>query len=219
MVFLFILLIFLTLFIFSKIQIEILNLKYKSNSKKHLNKNYKIIFVLKILGNIPIFKTTIDKKKVDKLKKKDALQKRINEINLKVIENKEKIDKNILKAIKKANILLKKLRLKVEIGTINPFLTSILVPVISTIISILIAKNTKRKINTKPKQKSKTLKNQKYIITPLYFNQNIVNIEISGIFEIKMIHIINIIYILNKKEGVKKNERTSNRRPYDYSYE
>ena len=61
--------------------------------------------------------------------------------------------------------------------------------------------------------------NKKYIITPLYFNQNIVNIEISGIFEIKMIHIINIIYILNKKEGVKKNERTSNRRSYDYSYE
>ena len=211
MVFLFILLIFPTLFIFSKIQIEILNLKYKSNSKKHLNKNYKIVFVLKILGNIPIFKIKIDKKKVEKLKKKDALQKRINEINLKVIENKEQIDKNILKAIKKANILLKKLRLKVEIGTLNPFLTSILVPVISTIISILIAKNTKRKIKKKA--------NQKYIITPLYFNQNIVNIEISGIFEIKMIHIINIIYILNKKEGVKKNERTSNRRPYDYSYE
>ena len=62
-------------------------------------------------------------------------------------------------------------------------------------------------------------KEQNINIYPVYNYQNLLNIEFSGIFEIKMIHIINIIYILNKKEGVKKNERTSNRRSYDYSYE
>lgn len=208
MVFLFIFLIlFIMLLVFSKIQIEILNVKYKSVDKRHLNKNYEIVLILKILDKIPIFKFKIDKKKLEKLKKKEKLQKRVNEINLKIIENKNKFDKNILEAIKKANIVIKKINLKIEIGTENAFFTSLLVPVISTIVSILI------------RRKIKNINKQRFIVKPIYYNQNIANIEISGIFEIKMIHIINIIYILNKKEGVKKNERTSNRRSYDYSYE
>ena len=58
------------------------------------------------------------------------------------------------------------------------------------------------------------MKKQSFQIKPIYNNQNILNIALSGIFQIKMIHIINIIYILNKKEGVKNYERTSNRRAY-----
>ena len=205
MVFLFILLLIIILLAFSKIQIEVLNLKYKSIKKRHLNQNYEIVLILKILDKIPIFKLKIDKKKLEKLKKKEKLQKRVNEINLKIIEN--KFDKNVLEAIKKANIEIKKINLKIEIGTENAFFTSLLIPVISTIVSILI------------RRKIKNIEKQRFIVNPIYCNQNIANIEISGIFEIKMIHIINIIYILNKKEGVKKNERTSNRRSYDYSYE
>ena len=207
MVFLFILLLIIILLTFSKIQIEILNIKYKSVDKRHLNKNYEIVLILKILDKIPIFKLKIDKKKLEKLKKKEKLQKRVNEINLKIIENKNKFDKNVLEAIKKANIEIKKINLKIEIGTENAFFTSLLVPVISTIVSILI------------RRKIKNINKQRFIVNPIYCNQNIANIEISGIFEIKMIHIINIIYILNKKEGVKNYERTSNRRSYDYSYE
>ena len=207
MVFLFILLLITILLTFSKIQIEILNIKYKSVDKRHLNKNYEIVLILKILDKIPIFKLKIDKKELEKLKKKEKLQKRVNEINLKIIENKNKFDKNVLEAIKKANIEIKKINLKIEIGTENAFFTSLLIPVISTIVSILI------------RRKIKNIEKQRFIVNPIYCNQNIANIEISGIFEIKMIHIINIIYILNKKEGVKKNERTSNRRSYDYSYE
>ena len=58
-------------------------------------------------------------------------------------------------------------------------------------------------------------------MNPVYQNQNLVNLSVSGIFEVKLRHIINIIYILNRKEkkGVKKYERTSNRGSYDYSYE
>ena len=207
LVFLFILLLIIILLTFSRIQIEVLNLKYKSIEKRHLNQNYEIVLILKILDKIPILKLKIDKKKLEKLKKKEKLQKRVNEINLKIIENKNKFDKNVLEAIKKANIEIKKINLKIEIGTENAFFTSLLIPVISTIVSILI------------RRKIKNIEKQRFIVNPIYCNQNIANIEISGIFEIKMIHIINIIYILNKKEGVKKNERTSNRRSYDYSYE
>lgn len=61
--------------------------------------------------------------------------------------------------------------------------------------------------------------NKNYIIEPIYRNKNLINIAFSGIFELEMMHIINMISILNKKEGVKENERTSNRGAYDYSYE
>ena len=88
-------------------------------------------------------------------------------------------------------------------------MTSIIVPIVSTVILFILHK------------KIKKFQNQVFTINPIYINQNLVNIYISGIFEIKMSHIINIIYILNKerKKGVNKNERTSNRRSYGYSYE
>ena len=99
--------------------------------------------------------------------------------------------------------------LKIDIGTENAALTSIIIPIISTILAILL------------REKIKSKEEQFFIITPIYQNQNYLNIELSGIFEIKMNHIINIIHLLlrKNKKGVKKYERTSNRRSYDYSYE
>ena len=86
-------------------------------------------------------------------------------------------------------------------------MTSIVVPAISTILAILL------------RQKIEKFENQIFIVKPIYINQNLINIVLSGIFEIKMIHIINIIYILNKKKGVRKIERASNTKPYEYGYE
>ena len=86
-------------------------------------------------------------------------------------------------------------------------LLTFLIPIISTIISIILAR---KKIKTK---------NQNYQIKPVYNAGNLLNIEFNGIFELNLIHIIKVIYIINKKESVKKNDRTSNRRAYGYSYE
>mgnify|MGYP000162843410 CR=1 FL=1 len=60
---------------------------------------------------------------------------------------------------------------------------------------------------------------QKFEIQPVYINKNLINILVSGIFEIRMIHIINTICTMKKEGKGDKNERTSNRRAYDYSYE
>ena len=107
------------------------------------------------------------------------------------------------------HIEIKNINLKIDIGTENAIWTSIIVPTISTTIAFLLRKMVKR------------FENQIFIMNPIYKNQNLVNLFISGIFEVKMRHIINIIYFLIKKEkkGVKKYERTSNRGPYDYGYE
>ena len=75
------------------------------------------------------------------------------------------------------------------------------------------------KIDKLRNQIKKYNENQKFLIQPIYINQNLINIECSGIFEIEMIHIINTICIVNKKRKGDKNERTSNRRSYDYGYE
>ncbi len=203
MVFIFVLILIIVLLVFSRIRIEVINFKFSSQTKRHINKDYKVIIKLCILKKIPILKVNITKTKLEKMKIKE----KIKNIDFKIIQNKNKFDKNAIKAIKKSNININKINLKLEIGTENATLTSVIVPAISTILAILLSK------------KIENPKNQLFIIQPVYINQNLINIVFSGIFEMKMIHIINIIYILNRKKGVNKHERTSNRRSYDYSYE
>ena len=208
MVFSFIILIiilFVLLFYFSKIQIEINNFKFKSLQNRKINKDYEIIFRLFIFKIIPVLKINITKTKLEKLK----LKEKIKNFDFKIMQNNKKFDKKLIKSIKQLDIGIKNIDLFIELGTENASLTSIIVPILSTIIAFILNK------------KIKKFENQVFKIDPIYINQNLVNIYISGIFEVQMGHIINMIYVLNKeqKEGVKKNERTSNRRSYDYSYE
>ena len=203
LVFLFILIIFYLIIIFSKIRVEIINFKFSSQNKRHINKDYRIVIKLCVFNKVPILKIDITKTKLEKLKIKE----KIKNFDFNTIQYKTKLDKNTFKSIKKSEINIKNINLNIELGTENASLTSILLPAISTFLSILL------------RNKVKKFENQIFIINPVYINQNLINIALSGIFEIKMRHIINIIYILNKKEGVEKYERTSNRRTYGYSYE
>ncbi len=206
MVFLFLLLIMSLIAIilfFSKIRIEIINFKFNSLNQRHINKDYEIIIKLCILGGLPIFKIKVTKMKLEKMRVKEKIER----INFTELERKVPLNKETFQTIKKLDIMIKNINLYIDIGTENAILTSMVVPAISTIIAIILRK------------KIKKFENQIFIMNPVYQNQNLVNLFVSGIFEVKMRHIINIIYILNRKEGVKRYERTSNRRPYDYSYE
>lgn len=206
MVFLFILLavvIITVIFAFAKIQIQIVNLKFYSQKQRHINPDYKIIIRVLALGKIPVFKINITKTKLEKLR----LKERVKQIDWELLQDKNNFDKDLLKAIKILNLNIRKINLNIELGTENASLTSIIVPALSTVIAILLRK------------KIKNYEDQIFIIQPLYCNQNLINILLSGIFELKMNHIISMICVLNKKEGVKKYERTSNRRSYDYGYE
>lgn len=55
-------------------------------------------------------------------------------------------------------------------------------------------------------------------IIPLYNFGNSIKFNLNCIISVKIVHIIYVIYILLKTRR-RKNERTSNRRSYDYSYE
>ena len=190
-------------FVFSKIRIEIENFQFSSLLPKHINHDYRFTIKLCILGKIPILKITITKEKIKKLKLKEKFQK----IDLWKIEEDKQIHRKFFQITKKLNLVIQKLNLKIAIGTENASITSFIVVFLSSFIALFL------------QNKLKHWQKQTFLVQPIFQNQNLVNLEISGIFEIQMIHIITIVYILNKKEGVKKNERTSNRRAYGYSYE
>ena len=212
LVFLFILLAILILalvFVTSKIEIKIVNLVVDSQRKNYIGNKYEIIIKLKILGNIPIIKIKLTKNKLQKIYKNLKMKEKIKKLEEDIYTNKDKIDLKLIELAKeiKKSIDVDYLNLVIKLGTENAFTTAIIVAIISTIISVLVS-------NQKIEENELM-----YKIEPIYNNQNLIKFQFSGIFKIKMIHIINIMYLLNKKGGINKYERTSNRRSYDYSYE
>ncbi len=208
MVFLFVLvalLIILLILVFSKIQIQLLNFELSSINKIHVNPTYEGELKWYIFSKIPIIKIKLNKNNIKKFK----LKEKFIDFDIKIWEERKKFDKDFFKIIRKLKFYIKQLNLKIDIGTENAALTSIIVPIISSVIALFL------------RNKIRTNEEQYFMIQPIYKNQNYLNIELSGIFEMKMNHIINIIYLLIKKDkkGEDKYERTSNRRSYDYSYE
>lgn len=208
MVFLLVLIIIILIIITTKIKVKFTDLKINSQSKKYLNKNYKIEFIIYIFNLVPILKFEITNEKIQKMMSNEKIQKTIKKQKVNIIKNKQEIDRDIIKGLKNIKIEIEKINLEISIGTENALLTAFIIPIISTGLAVFLSKKIKKYNNM-----------QKFLITPIYINQYLINIEFSGIFQIKMIHIINTICTLRKKRKGDKYERTSNRRTYDYGYE
>lgn len=208
MFFLLLIIVLLTLLLliaFSRIKINIKNIKFTSYKveERHLQEDYDVEVKLYVLKFLRILKINITKEKLEKLK----LENKIKKLEKKLILKDVKFDVNVFDVLKNLKIIFEELNLKVEIGTENSALTSIIFGIISGIIPIML------------RNQIKNIEKQKIDIKPIYLNQNLLNIELNCIFNIKMIHIIYVMYILNKKRRDEKYVRTSNRRSYGYSYE
>ena len=208
MVFLFIFLILIAMIITIKIKIEIQNCKIATNKKPHLNNNYQIKIKIYTFGILPIINIKLNNKKIQKILSNQKIKEKIKQQETKIIENKANIDKELITSLKNIQTEIKEINLKILIGTENASITAFTIPVISTFVAMFLSKQI-RKYNEK----------QVFCVLPVYIDKNLINVEFSGIFQIKMIHIINTICIVNKKRKGDKNERTSNRRTYDYGYE
>lgn len=208
MVFLLIFLIIILMIITVRIKIKFNNFEFSSQSKEHINKNYKIEITIYTFNLIPILKLKITNKKIQKMLSNEKIKNAINEQKTKIIENRKDIDLEAIKGIKNIKIEIDEMNLNISLGTEDAAITAFIIPIISTFIALFLSQKV-QKYNDK----------QIFSIQPIYINQNLINIEFSGIFQIKMIHIINTICIVNKKRKGDKNERTSNRRSYDYGYE
>lgn len=206
MVFLFVFLIIILMIITIKIKINFKDFEFSSQNKEHLNKNYKIKITIYTFNFIPVFKLKITNEKIKKAMNNEKIRKTINEQKTKIIENRKDIDIEAIKEIKNIKVEIDEMNLQILIGTENASITAFIIPVISTILAIFLSKSIE-KYNDK----------QLFCVTPLFIDQNLINIDFSGIFQIKMIHIINTICKVKRKGD--KNERTSHRKPYDYSYE
>ena len=204
---------FILIFLFfaiitSKIKVEVKDFDIDTQYPKYIKENYEVKIIYKIFDKIPILKYTINSEKISKLLTNEKVEKRIEKEKKKLIESRFNIDKNIIKDVKRVKAYIKEFKLKIIIGTEDSALTAIIIPILSTGIAIFLENKIK-----------KLDRNVYFKISPVYHNQNLIKIDFSGIFELKMIHIINTICILSKKRKGDKNERASNRRSYDYSYE
>ena len=177
----------------NKIKIE----KEKENENKNADKKIKISLYLmnKIKWMSFSFSINKIKKSIRKIKGK-KIKSIIKNTNMDIFEN--------------LDVKISELDLKIKIGTDNVILTSFVVYAISSIISFILPKFIKKDNQDK----------QKYKVSPIYENKNLYDINVNCIIEVKIVHIIDIIYILLKERRKESNDkRTSNRRSYGYGYE
>lgn len=198
------------IFLLSNIEIEIDNFCFDSNNKKYKKiEDYLIFIRLKFLDKITWLKIIIDNKKIVKIGKSKILRRKISKSINELEDIKEKIlrdRKEILKInnIKKLNIRVKQLYLDMRVSALDNIITSFAVATISSIISIILARNIKKY------EKDKYI----YSIIPIYEDKPMLKIKLNCIIDIKIVHIMNVIYMLLKKRSGKYDERTSNRRAY-----
>lgn len=226
-------LVFFSIIIFSIV--IILNSSFKLSVNKLIidteikQYDYEFKFGLYFINKIRIIGFKINKKRVEKIKKE--IKKLEDSKNLKIISKidtskifsklekrlKEQIKKNdinILKIIKVIFINLKlqtlKYKMNLQLGIEDVALNSILIVMISTIVSIILKQTVKN---------IKNYNNYFYKISPVYGKGNIFKLSLNCIINLKLVHIINIIYLVNKEGRCDKYVRKSNRRSYDYCHE
>jgi len=197
----------------SNLEVEVNNLWIDTENKKHHKiKNYLFCIRLKLFKRITWFKIKIDKNKKETIENlkffKSKVFNKINEykhIRDIIIKNKNQIfRKSNIEYIKELNINLKKLSLYMELCTSDSIFTSFGVATLASIISIFIAKNIEKFESEK----------YRYTIIPKYEEKPRIKIKLNCIISIKIVHIMNVIYMLIKKRSVEYDERTSNRGTY-----
>lgn len=186
----------------SNIKIDINRVHIEANK----NQKFKISFIIKfsfcLFNKLRYFTTTIDNQKINLLYNS-------GKIDINKFRQDRELNKEVLKALRRTEYTIEKFKLNGEIGTDNAAFTALSIGFLNSIIPIFVL----RKI------KFKNIDNYYLNINPIFINQNLVNLDLNCIISIKLVNIINIIHFLLKKGRVNKNERTSNRRSYAYSYE
>lgn len=186
--------------VLSTIKFEIVDFEL-SNIIQITPKNYKIKLSFYLFGKIKLFSFKLNSERARKMYSKMNIEKFDIEKGRKLLTIKN------INILKKLNTRLDYLDLELDLGLEDAIFTTELITLISTVIS-----------NILPHIISKYIPNKyRYKIMPIYINKNAYYIKLNCIFQLKIVHIINIIYIYLKKGKSDKNEWTSNRRFDDYS--
>ena len=190
---LFFIMIFLFLsFMTCKIKVVFNNLDIDSNREKYLDKNFSIKIIFIVFGFIPIFMLTITNDKIKRMANNEKIKEKILAEKNILFQNGLVFDKKIFRIIKNNKIFVKKFNLNVALGTEDMELTVFLVPTISTLVAFFL----EDKID-KSKNNSKRIK---YSICPMY-NQNYLSVNFNAVFEISLLHLLCLFYLLNKEKN------------------
>ncbi len=223
--FLCIVIVFILIFLairFSSIRFTVINLDINTTEKEIIN-DYQFEFGIYLFNKVKILKYKINERKINKIMNSKILKKLSNKdfkkITLKLekkvlidIENRQLV-KDIKKLIKNIKPEIFKFKLKLKIGLGDVIFTTFMIPIISSIISCVLNKGSINLYKKNSKQK------YYFKIDPEY-NKIAVKLKLNCIINVKMVHIINIIYaLIIKKRRSDKYERTSYRRSYGYSHE
>lgn len=190
------------LILFSDIKIEIKQLEFSNVLYPHMVYDFTVCIGFYFMNTIKLLRFTVNKAKLER-------SKLVNKISIKEVEKNVKINKELWEHLKTIKPKLQALKLNASIGTEDAVLTSITTLVLATLLSILLP------YVVEPKHQPQIT----YKIEPLYQGKNIIDFSLHCIIYVKMVHIMNIIYIYLRKRRVEKYERTSNRRTYANSYE
>lgn len=178
------------------IQLQINNLYIKDNQRK----DGEIKIVLKLLKIIPYLDINLlDSKFIKKQMTLENLEKNMNKSKIKTYKNELK---QILEITK-----VEELYVKINLQSENIFLMTFATVILSTILSIIFAKNMIDKDNGK------------YGINMRYSNNTNYEIYLNSIINIKVIHIISVMCESFKRKRADKNARKSYRRAYEYNHE
>ena len=183
------LLIILTiLIVFTTIQIHIENIRLEIPKKngRNINKKYKITIKLYMFEKINYFKLDITKYKMEKR----VIRKNIEKLKRKIEKDKNNFDMRQISKLRKMNIKIQKINLKMVLGTEDTAQNAIIVGTISSIIAIIMGVLSEKKILAMGDGKENQIN---WKIIPLYQNRNLLNIDLNCIISFKLIHIINAI--------------------------
>ncbi len=178
------------------IQLQINNLYIRDNQKKE----GEIKIVLKLLNIIPYLELNLlDSKFIKKQMTLENLEKNIDKSKIKIYKNELKQILGITK--------VEELYVKINLQSENIFFMTFVTVILSTILSIIFAKNMLDKDEGK------------YGISMKYANNTAYEIYLNSIINLKIIHIISVMCEILKRKRADKNARKSYRRTYEYNNE
>lgn len=177
-------------------QIQINNLYIKDNQKK----DGEIKLVFKLFKIIPYFEINLlDSKFLKKKLTLKNLEKSMKKTSLSSYKG------NITRFLKVTSI--DELYMKINLQSDSLIVLSFITVILSTILSIIFAKNMLDKDEGK------------YGISMKYANNTAYEIYLNSIINLKIIHIISVMCEILKRKRADKNARKSYRRTYEYNHE
>ena len=196
--------------VFSTLNIRIERLYFSNNHMEKMTFDYLIFFQLSLFKVAKMITIKINPQRVKKIVQKLKLKERMEQVDVKKLKQDLPAKEEQKELIQKLKIKLEEFHLALELGTKNVLMTSAIIAVLSSVLGIVIARGMKQYSEEK----------YEYKMIPVYQNKNVIKLHLNCIIQVKMVHIICIIFTLvRKRKEKKKHERTSNRRSYDYSYE